>query len=51
VRRYRRDRRDGESFSDLVARLSDGELASFAAKPPTAAMAPAPAAIAEPRAS
>ena len=51
VRRYRRERRDGESFSGLVARLSDAELARFAAKPPTAAMAPAPAAIAEPRAS
>ncbi len=51
VRRYRRERRDGESFANLIARLSDAELASFAAKPAAAAMAPAPGVIAEPRAS
>jgi sulfite reductase (ferredoxin) len=51
IKRYRRGRREGESFAAFVARLSPEELKTFAAKPPMALATPAPGAIAEPRAS
>ncbi|MGH2693853.1 MAG: nitrite/sulfite reductase [Actinomycetota bacterium] len=51
IRRYRERRAPGENFSRFVNRLSDKELAEFAAKPRYATAPPAPAALAEPRAS
>ena len=51
IKRYRRDRRENETFAAFVARLSDAELKAFAAKPHMALSTPAPSAIAEPRAS
>ncbi|MGH2748229.1 MAG: nitrite/sulfite reductase [Actinomycetota bacterium] len=51
IRRYRGQRSDGESFAAFVNRLSEGDLKTFAAKPAFAGLPPAPAAIAEPRAS
>jgi sulfite reductase (ferredoxin) len=51
IRRYRERRAQGESFSGFVNRLSDRELAEFAAKPRYSTAPPAPSALAEPRAS
>lgn len=51
ILRFQRVRRDGESFAAFIARLSDDELKSFAAKPDFKNLAPAPTALAEPRAS
>jgi len=51
IRRYRSERTDGDTFSSFVNRLSDAELAAFAAKPVFAGAPPAPTVIAEPRAS
>lgn len=51
IRRYRRQREDDDTFASFIARLSDAELMTFAAKPAMRLMTPAPTAIAEPRAS
>lgn len=51
IRRYRAQRSDGEGFAEFVNRLSDGELKAFAAKPAFVGLPPAPAAMAQPRAS
>jgi sulfite reductase (ferredoxin) len=51
IHRYRARRSDGESFAGYIARLTDAELAAFAAKPDFPQASPAPAALAEPRAS
>ena len=51
IRRYRAQKAPNDTFASFVARLSDGELAAFAAKPPGRMATPASAAIAEPRAS
>jgi sulfite reductase (ferredoxin) len=49
IRRYRRDRREAETFASYVARLSDSELAAFGAKPPFPTAPPPPLAAAEVR--
>ncbi len=51
VRRFRAGRIEGESFSAFVNRLSDEELQRFGSKPSFGRMTPAPAALAQPRAS
>jgi sulfite reductase (ferredoxin) len=51
IRRYRSLRNPGETFAEFVNRLEAKELAAFAAKPDFPAAPPAPAAVAEPRAS
>jgi sulfite reductase (ferredoxin) len=51
ILRYRKARSDDDSFSSFVNRLSDAELAEFAAKPKFVGLPPAPTIIAEPRAS
>jgi len=51
VRRYRRARANDETFASFVARLSDAEFLAFGKKPHFATAAPAPAIMAEPRAS
>ena len=51
VRRFRAARAGDESFSSFVNRLSEEELQRFGAKPQAVRMTPAPAALAQPRAS
>jgi sulfite reductase (ferredoxin) len=51
ILRFQQLRHDGESFAAFVKRLSDDELKDFAAKPVFKGLAPAPTALAEPRAS
>jgi sulfite reductase (ferredoxin) len=51
ILRFQQLRRDDESFAAFIARLPDDELRSFAAKPQFKGLAPAPTALAEPRAS
>jgi sulfite reductase (ferredoxin) len=51
IRRFRAQRTGDETFARFVDRLSDPELARFAAKPHFAIAPPAPGVIAEPRAS
>jgi sulfite reductase (ferredoxin) len=51
IRRFRKQRTGDETFARFVNRLSDPELALFAAKPPFTIAPPAPGIIAEPRAS
>jgi sulfite reductase (ferredoxin) len=50
IRRYRSRRRNGESFPEFVARLSDDELKTFAEAAGYSGGHPAPQIIAEPRA-
>ena len=49
IRRFRSRRRPDESFAGFVARLDDGALREFGARPALAGAPPAPAIIAEPR--
>ncbi len=51
IRRYRQRREADDSFASFVNRLSDPELQEFARKPTFEGLPPAPAVIAEPRAS
>ena len=51
IRRYRAQKAPDDNFSSFVARLSDAELVTFAAKPTGLLGTPAAAAVAEPRAS
>ncbi len=51
IRRYQKQRADGENFAAFIARLSDEELTAFGAKPTFTGLPPAPTIIAEPRAS
>lgn len=51
IRRYRSLRRPEETFAAFVNRLEAKELATFAAKPDFPQAPPAPAVVAEPRAS
>ncbi len=51
IKRYRRQREDGETFARFVGRLDDPALAAFAAPSESSAPLPAPASVAEPRSS
>jgi len=51
IRRYRKLRAPNETFASFIARLSPQELTEFGAKPSFANLPPAPAIVAEPRAS
>jgi sulfite reductase (ferredoxin) len=51
IRRYRKLRAPNDTFASFIARLSPQELMEFGAKPSFANLPPAPAIIAEPRAS
>jgi hypothetical protein len=51
IRRYRKLRGPNDTFASFIARLSLQELTEFGAKPEFANLPPAPAIIAEPRAS
>jgi sulfite reductase (ferredoxin) len=51
IRRYRRGRQQEDTFSRFIARLSEDELKTFAAKPEFPGAPPAPGIAAEPRAS
>ncbi|MGH2755430.1 MAG: nitrite/sulfite reductase [Actinomycetota bacterium] len=51
IRRYRRLRRDDDTFASFVNSLSDSDFQTFAAKPAFTGLPPAPGVIAEPRAS
>ncbi|MDQ4064893.1 MAG: nitrite/sulfite reductase, partial [Actinomycetota bacterium] len=51
ITRFRARRSGDESFSTFIARLSDTELAEFAALPKFSLQTPAPSMVAEPRAS
>jgi sulfite reductase (ferredoxin) len=49
IRRYRRQRDEGENFARFIARLTDPELVAFGAKPEFPTAPPAPLASLEPR--
>ena len=51
IRRYRKTRREGESFAGFVHRLEPAELQAFAKKPVFEGLPPAPTIVAEPRIS
>ena len=51
IRRYRRQRKDDDTFASFVNSLSDQDFKAFVAKPTFTGLPPAPAVIAEPRAS
>jgi sulfite reductase (ferredoxin) len=51
IRRYRRLRKEDDTFASFVNSLSEADFQDFAAKPKFTGLPPAPAVIAEPRAS
>ena len=51
IRRYRRERKEDDTFASFVNSLSDEDFSVFSAKPKFTGLPPAPAVIAEPRAS